>query len=190
MQRLSLGLPLDAAGLRQAERLLRQVVQDLQHQRFRWEDWGRGPAAGQEQGRAPTAAVPTGALDPVADFEAAFFADPRRRRNPAGSRTTWSGAYRPYLRRLQTAAGTRALSPELLEEVLESYSPGSRSRQQCGTALAALARHRQIRCRTTGPSGPPATASTPPASAASPATARSWRRWRRYRIPAGGSPTG
>ncbi|MFM7674629.1 MAG: site-specific integrase [Synechococcus sp.] len=156
VQRLSLGLPFDAAGLEQAERQLRQVVQDLQHQRFRWEAWGRGPAAapagGQERsssrergnGAAAAAASPEAPEAFLADFEAAFFADPRRRRNPAGSRTTWSSAYRPYLRRLASTAGERTLSAALLEEVLESYAPGSRSRQQCGTALAALARHRRI----------------------------------------------
>ena len=32
----------------------------------------------------------------------------------------------------------------LLEQVLESYGPASRSRQQCGTALAALARHQNL----------------------------------------------
>ena len=37
-------------------------------------------------------------------FKEAFFADPRRRRSPAGSRTTWSGAYQPYLRRLKALA--------------------------------------------------------------------------------------
>ncbi len=162
VQRLSLGLPLDGAGLELAERRLRQVVQDLQHQRFRWEDWSRparedsaprraaSTTARRRRGSEPPAATATAATatttDPlealVEEFRAAFFADPRRRRNPAGSRTTWHSAYLPYLRRL--IAGGGALSTTLLEEVLEGYPPGSRSRQQCGTALAALARHRQL----------------------------------------------
>jgi integrase len=78
-------------------------------------------------------------------FELAFFADPRRRRQPAGSRTTWRAAYRPSLRRLlQLAASRGLLSQALLLQVLESYELASRSRQQCGIALAALASHRSI----------------------------------------------
>jgi integrase len=82
-------------------------------------------------------------LEPVLErFERQFFADPRRRRNPAGCRTTWTAAYLPYLRRLgrTAAAQNLPLGPELLELVLESYPLASRGRQQCGTALAALAR--------------------------------------------------
>ena len=249
VQRLSLGLAADAAGLEQARLQLRRVLQQLQQQRFRWQDWSQakatatagqapglrqptgpaqgrpglgaaqqpmgqrrqgkrpGPGAarsgptqapaqslpsspnpgmGQAPGRGPSQAkgrsqaghpqgpqgrsqrrslqppgglsppaplagvVPAGQgeLDPaLAAFEQRFFADPRRRRNPAGSRTTWTSAYLPYLRRLQQAADqlgltlTSAPPPWLLEQVLESYPSSSRSRQQCGTSLAALASH-------------------------------------------------
>jgi integrase len=77
-------------------------------------------------------------------FEQAFFAEARRRRNPAGCRSTWRSAYLPYLRRLaRLAVGPvpQELTTELLAQVLESFDPASRSRQQCGIALAALARH-------------------------------------------------
>ena len=241
VQRLSLGLTADPPGLEQARLQLRRVIQQLQQQRFRWEDWTQTPA--NPRGRAPRgAAQPTGPasspqlglatpqtkpqrrqgnrrtqspaasrsgpgqppdstqavaqaigldqatpkdqdsppapaqrpgpgrptpaarnlgrssanpgftagappeLAPVlAAFEQQFFSDPRRRRNPAGSRTTWSSAYLPYLRRLQQAAWelglplTSAPPLWLLEQVLESYPTASRGRQQCGTSLAALA---------------------------------------------------
>ncbi len=147
VQRLSLGLPASADGLAQARRRLRQVQRALQEQRFDWADWGRpaeavpatvgGPAAMA----AGTVAAPL--QNQLETFERAFFADPRRRRNPAGTRTTWRAAYRPYLNRLRAACGPRgsAITPALLEQVLESYPTASRGRQQCGTALAALARH-------------------------------------------------
>ena len=77
-------------------------------------------------------------------FKVAFFADPRRRRNPSGSRSTWVAAYRPYLRRLESLAAGGSLSRELLEQALESYGLATRSRQQCGLALAALARHQGL----------------------------------------------
>ena len=147
VQRLSLGLPADAAGLEQARRRLRQVQQQLQQQSFDWRTWGgttvvkTGPSRPAPTGRPGAGSSPS--LQPVLErFEQQFFADPRRRRNPAGSRTTWSAAYRPYLRRLRRLAEAQglALGPQLLEHVLESYPLASRGRQQCGTALAALAR--------------------------------------------------
>ncbi len=71
-------------------------------------------------------------------FEEAFFKDPRRRRNPK-ARNTWDGAYKPYLNRLRISKGS--LTSKKLMKVLQSYEDGSRSRQQCGTALKALAEH-------------------------------------------------
>jgi integrase len=79
----------------------------------------------------------------LTSFEQAFFADPKRRRR-SGTRTTWSAAYLPYLRRLAAHAGSgqeRPFEAALLEEVVESYGLASRGRQQCAIALAALARH-------------------------------------------------
>jgi len=143
VQRLSLGLNADAGGLEQAKASLRKLLQQLQQQRFTWSQWGAAitPA---------TPAAPASASQPLAlaqaleRFEGQFQADPRRRRNPSGSRTTWSAAYLPYLRRLRRLAEATtppgALSAALLEQVLESYPLASRGRQQCGTALAALAK--------------------------------------------------
>ncbi len=151
VQRISLGLPANAAGLEQAKERLREVLRQLQQDRFDWTLWAQaqpGPTPGQPAAALAgpaTRVEATGSGDPLGleSFEAAFFADPRRRRNPAGCRTTWTGAYRPYLRRLTAVATERnwPLGLPLLEAVLESYAPTSRSRQQCGTALAALARH-------------------------------------------------
>lgn len=160
VQRISLGLPATGAGVAAALGQLDRVRQAVEQGTFTWEPWRRRPAT------AP--AVPPAVPEPVpeavelhsllAGFEAAFFADPRRRRRPAGSRSTWSGAYRPYLRRLVELAATipGATSPgattpcaevvdgQLLEQVLETYPLASRSRQQCGIALGALARHLQL----------------------------------------------
>ena len=141
VQRISLGLPADAAGLEEARQALRRVVQQLQQQSFSWSQWG-GSARSSPAARVAAASVDLDAAAAVERFEQAFFADPRRRRNPAGSRTTWTSAYLPYLRRLRQQASSQEqrFGPELLEAVLESYPLASRSRQQCGTALAALAR--------------------------------------------------
>ena len=143
VQRISLGIAADHNGLEQARAALRRVVQQLQQQTFSWSQWGEASV------RSPKAAAVVQVADAAAAldrFERDFFADPRRRRNAAGTRTTWTSAYRPYLRRLRQLAAEHAqpLNTALLEAVLESYPLASRGRQQCGTALAALARAEAI----------------------------------------------
>ncbi|MEB3173111.1 MAG: site-specific integrase [Cyanobacteriota bacterium] len=138
LQRLSLGLSADADGLKQAHRQLLQVHQQLEQQTFCWHDWSACSRAGGGQDTGADAVEMQ-----LSGFEEAFFNDPRRRRQPAGCRTTWTSAYLPYLRRLRRMAAGRntPLTAALLLEVLESYEISSRSRQQCTTALGALARH-------------------------------------------------
>jgi integrase len=171
-QRLSLGLPADEQGLGRALAELAGLERQLAEHRFRWEDWRRPlPRAAAAGGVAPQRVKAPGGLpgadsspplrggttaqEPLPDrplaqrlssFEQAFFADPKRRRRP-GSRTTWSAAYLPYLRRLAAHAGNGRPQPfgiALLEEVVESYALASRSRQQCAVALAAVARHQGL----------------------------------------------
>jgi len=153
-------VPASSEGLASAVAQLRTVQDQLQAQRFRWEDWSRrGPrSAPAQRVRADSRtkppqdpvpvleAAPSAIADQLLGFEQAFFHDPRRRRQPAGSRSTWTSAYRPYLRRLAALAApsARRLDSALLVEVLESYGLATRSRQQCGIALAALARHHEI----------------------------------------------
>ena len=155
VQRISLGLPADTAGLELARERLKEVLRQLQQGRFAWSAWGVQQAQPPSTSTSPspsTSWLPAatqpaaGDLLGLAAFEAAFFADPRRRRNPAGCRTTWSSAYLPYLRRLAAVAAESdlPLGLPLLEMALESYAASSRSRQQCGTALAALARHFEL----------------------------------------------
>ena len=144
VQRISLGLPANAVGLERAQQQLRELLQQLQRGSFSWERWSLAPSS---SARAISRAESTPAIATALEgFERAFFADPRRRRNPAGSRTTWTAAYLPYLRRLASSAEAQGLPLDipLLEFVLESYPLASRGRQQCGTALAALARHLQL----------------------------------------------
>jgi integrase len=171
VQRISLGLPATAEGLEAAAKRLAEVLEGLGAGTFRWQDWQRQPQAGSVVN--PVAAGPTpedcleaagqqdgppALAEQLACFERAFFADARRRRRPAGSRTTWTAAYLPYLRRIRAIAAPppdppvhpslpppwQSLDGGLLQRVLESYELASRSRQQCGIALAALARHHGI----------------------------------------------
>ncbi len=141
VQRLSLGLPASQAGLMQAQQHVFALHQQLQQGSFAWT-----PTPAHQPSQCAQQQLKGQLADQLAAFEAAFFADPRRRRNPAGSRTTWTSAYLPYVRRLQRLAGSEAspVTTALLLDVLESYELASRSRQQCSTALAALARHCEL----------------------------------------------
>jgi len=151
-QRLSLGLAADEAGLELAQRSLQQVHHQLVQGRFQWAGWIRRHRPSDDNASSPIKAGvhrhsgsgsdPAASLHPnlIADFQAAFHSEPRRRCNPAGTRSTWATAYRPYLRRLaQLIPGGHVLDSPAMERVLESYPQASRSRAQCATALAALA---------------------------------------------------
>ncbi len=174
VQRLSLGLEASPDELERALQRLQQVQQELQDGTFDWSRWRRRQSrSDRAESAAADALPPSSCADAplqqtsgpatsgqgsdegaplqgvLKAFEQAFFADPRRRRQPAGSRSTWRGAYLPYLRRLQQLAGVTPVAGErptleLLEHTLESYELASRSRQQCGIALAALARQLQL----------------------------------------------
>lgn len=144
VQRLSLGLKADGTGLETAVQRLHQVCGDLAGGRFCWSRWfsshPRRPH-GQEAGGSAD-----GCTHALQRFREAFEADPVRSRNPAGQRSTWTTAYWPYLRRLAMVQEQRQqpLGRALLAQTLESYQLASRSRQQCGTVLAALARQEGI----------------------------------------------
>ena len=155
VQRLSLGLSAAEENLQEAERLLQMVDLQLRRSQFRWDQWqsparqSATPDARSDQNSLNSQSLDSQSLNSQSlnsqlnSFKDAFFRDPIRRRAAAGSRSTWTAAYRPYLRRLQMLAESRPLplGAELLKATLESYEEGSRSRQQCATALAALARH-------------------------------------------------
>ena len=146
VQRLSLGLPASGSGLQQAQRQLLRVHQSLETGQFDWQQWNRSRSADAMRGSGSACSSSESMGQAIAAFESAFLNDPRRRRNPAGSRTTWTSAYLPYLRRLQRIGDAcgQGLSAQLLVDVLESYAVASRSRAQCTTALAALARQQGL----------------------------------------------
>ncbi len=150
-QRLSLGLSANHDGLEEARQLLHLVDLQLRRNQFDWRQWTQVPTSGSAgcatdsgEGNNRAGKKRSPSLEHLLDdFEDSFFRDPQRRRSPAGSRTTWSSAYRPYLRRLRDLSmeHQRVLDSDLLSLTLASYADGSRSRQQCATTLAALARH-------------------------------------------------
>ncbi|KZR69543.1 Phage integrase family protein [Prochlorococcus marinus str. MIT 1313] len=139
-QRISLQLLAEQKGLKEAERIVQLVHYQLQRKQFDWSQWTTKSTRKQPEH------IATGLREALVSFEEAFFTDPYRRRSPAGSRSTWTSAYLPYLRRLKALAVNKqsCFDSDLLKDTLASYADGSRSRQQCATALAALARHLEM----------------------------------------------
>ncbi|HGY5539567.1 MAG TPA: hypothetical protein ACN46Y_04590 [Prochlorococcus sp.] len=100
-QRISLQIEAEQQGLKEAERVLQLVNYQLQRGQFDWSQWTTKPELAQPRG------IASGVKEALASFEATFFAEPHRRRSPAGSRTTWTSAYLPYLRRLACLANNK-----------------------------------------------------------------------------------
>ena len=154
-QRLSLGLQATEAALPEALARLQTVREQLRLGTFHWSEWQRHSAPSgslpPETSAGPShedgsAACSSPLEEALASFQLAFQKDPRRRRSPAGARSTWRAAYQPYLRRLLAIGSkdSQGIDADLLVAVLESYPVASRSRQQCALVLGALARHHAV----------------------------------------------
>jgi integrase len=132
-QRLSLSIPATPAGLKQVEQDAKIIAAQLLQKSFDWKEYltlGGGQRLSQMDLKQQIAA-----------FEQEFFAASHRLVNPAATKTTWSAAYAPYLRKLEAmaAAHPSLTVVEALYKTVQSTSPTSRSRQICCTALSAFA---------------------------------------------------
>ncbi|WP_320676454.1 site-specific integrase [Prochlorococcus sp. MIT 1300] len=141
IQRISLKIQATQEGLKEAQKILELVHLELERKQFKWNHWST-VSLNREGNTTSNSDV----VQAIKSFESAFFTNPQRKQSPSGSRTTWTAAYLPYLRRLQKLSlqGKGQLSIELLKETIASYEENSRSRQQSGIALGALARHLEI----------------------------------------------
>ncbi len=139
-QRISLGLPSNPEGLKQAEKTLQLILLQLEHQQFNWENWIKRSFCNSitPQKRRVD--------DVISEFKLSFFKKTTTRDHVLRGKTTWNSAYKPYLRRLEEQAGKSkcTLNKEIFLATLLSYSENSRSRQQCGIVLNALANHLKI----------------------------------------------
>jgi len=134
-QRISLRLPANKAGLKQAEQEAKVIAARLIEQTFDWRPYlvQQGQAFGSDS-----------LADKLVAFEHHYFAaglaDPDK--HEASVKSTWNKAYAPYLRKLQETCDRRpGLSlPEAMVATVKSTRPHSRSRQVCCTAMDALAR--------------------------------------------------
>ena len=136
-QRISLHLPAQQEGVKEAKKLLEIVLFQLKHGQFSWKHWSNKEIKPRDQ------AQNNEAFDAIESFKSAFFTNPKRKKSSSSSLTTWSSAYWPYLKRLRDLQikNHSKLDINLLNKALSSYSENSRSRQQCGIALASFANH-------------------------------------------------
>ena len=137
-QRLSLGIPATTAGLKQAEQEAKVLALKLMQNTFEWRDYDHAI-----DGKRLTDLELSQQIDA---FEQEFFAATHRTQKPASAKTTWRGAYEPYLRKLETIARENpsfSLS-EAIGKTLQSIDAQSRSRQIGVIALVAFATFMQL----------------------------------------------
>ncbi len=140
VQRISLKLPHNIAGLEEARKAIELIDFQLKKNQFCWSNWIK------EKAVSTTKTNKTLVSNEIESFKRQFFSDTSRSKSPAGMISTWQSAYKPYLNRLMGLShkSTLELDEDLLVKILLSYKENSRSRQQCGIALSALARHLKL----------------------------------------------
>lgn len=131
-QRISLGLPATTTGLKQAEQVVKVIAGQLIQKTFDWRNYASEPGWGRLD--------QMGLSQQIQAFQQHFLHEPARSSSPASTKTTWEGAYAPYLRKLEAIAQTnpRLSLPEAIYATVRSTEPNSRSRQVCCTALTAF----------------------------------------------------
>jgi hypothetical protein len=136
-QRLSLGLPATASGLRQIEQEAKVIAAQLIQNTFSWQAY-LTHAGGKRLSQMDLA-------EQIEAFHQDFQVRSRQKHEhpaqAASTQTTWETAYAPYLRRLaRTLAAQRNRNlTEAIYATVESIPVNSRGRQVCCTALGAFA---------------------------------------------------
>jgi integrase len=126
-QRIYLGVPATADGLKRAEAEARAIASALTLDKFDWGDYGHAPR---------TATV----SDAIAAFEQDYFS---RRRRTAKSELTFRTDYQAVFRKLPH---NRPLSSELLRQTALATDPDTKTRRRACMALGALAKFSGLDC--------------------------------------------
>ena len=137
VQRISLKLQFDIEGLEEAKKAVELIDFQLKKNQFCWSHWIKEKA---------NTSIKSNKLDisnEIEKFKKQFFSDVSKSKSPSGRISTWQSAYKPYMNRLIGFSNNSnlKLGEDLLLKILLSYKENSRSRQQCGIALSALAKH-------------------------------------------------
>ncbi|MFE4108573.1 site-specific integrase [Almyronema epifaneia] len=120
-QRISLGLPANPAGLKEAEKKARLVGGQLIAGEFQWEKYYPSVAE---------ASLSKPCQEWISEFEEHYL-------STGGQPATWSGDYAKVLKRLPS---DRLLTAEQLEGVVLSFRPNTKSRVRACMATAAIAK--------------------------------------------------
>ncbi len=140
VQRISLKLPCNINGLEEAKKAIELIDFQLKKNQFSWSHWIKEKAISSIKSNNSVV------RNEIESFKRQFFSDTSRSKSSSGMISTWQSAYKPYLKRLIVLShkSSLKLNEELLVKILLSYKENSRSRQQCGIALSALARHLKL----------------------------------------------
>ncbi len=137
VQRISLKLSYDIHSLEEAKKAIELIDFQLKKNQFCWSNWIKEKTISSIKNNK------LGVGNEIERFKKHFFSDTSKSKSPSGMISTWQSAYKPYMNRLIEVSNKNRLklSEDLLLKILLSYKENSRSRQQCGIALGALARH-------------------------------------------------
>ncbi len=140
VQRISLKLPCNINGLEEAKKAIELIDFQLKKSQFCWSHWIKERAISSPNN------YKIEVRNEIESFKKKFFSDTSRSKSRAGMISTWQSAYKPYMNRLIVISNksTLKLNEDLLLKILLSYKENSRSRQQCGIALSALAKHLKL----------------------------------------------
>ena len=136
-QRISLKLQNNIQGLEESKKAIELIDFQLKKGQFCWSHWIKEKAISSVKNNKINLGYE------IESFKKYFFSDTSKSKSPASMISTWQSAYKPYMNRLLEISDKHSLElgESLLLKILLSYKENSRSRQQCGIALGALARY-------------------------------------------------
>ena len=135
VQRISLGLKADSAGLEEAKKKLQLITLQLDLNQFNWINWVKNPDKEEIENELKF-------LTKINEFEDFFFSETKNEYLTSTRKTTWKSSYKPYLKRIISIydkSDSENLN-NIFMTTLKSYKEGSRSRKQCATSLSVLAK--------------------------------------------------
>ena len=140
VQRISLKLPYGINGLEEAKKAIELIDFQIKKNQFYWSHWIKEKAISSIKTNNSVVS------NEIESFKKQFFSDTSKSKSPASMISTWQTAYKPYMNRLIGVSNKSSLElgERLLLEILLSYKEYSCSRQQCGIALSALAKHLKL----------------------------------------------
>ena len=140
IQRISLGLKADIAGLEEAKKKLQLINLQLELNQFDWINWIVNP---DKKGIKNDFEF----QKKLNQFEEFFFKESKSEYLSSTRKTTWRSSYKPYFKRVLNIFNEYENEDleKIFQKTLESYKEGSRSRKQCATSLSVLAKFLEIK---------------------------------------------